>query len=455
MDATADAPAAETHKTGRVSSRAKKIFRQIWSHIKSIAQSTKFFLLWLYTAGFALATLSLVIVTLAAYQFQARIAEIEAKFQTRIAEIEATNADDGTSSKAENTDAGILSKVELASELRALRADYRLFRRYADDRWAIYLDAERRVRDKSLPELYARIREERHRECPWLEPLRLRELPPDDVSSGALLVSLRGQPAVASEDLPPRFASSTADEDPALASAIEAHQEYLNYEKIVHELVPDKDANPDLFTLYQDMMYFEHLKIFTLGIIDPMTLAVMPAWMLTLIVTLAMGALGSVLHVARSYLDETSTKRYDYHPVSWFFLRPLLGVVTAFAVFVFLQAGLALTDDKLTQSSLNPFFIAFIAILSGLMSWQAVESIQRWGERFLGEEETRNWAYGLKGAFDMKREKTVAELAAFLKLEECQIRLWMAEQQPVPQDVQEKIAVWFGIDRRHLFSEQK
>lgn len=231
--------------------------------------------------------------------------------------------------------------------------------------------------------------------------------------------------------------------------------EYLNYDKLMYELVPDKGEKPHLFALYHDMMYFDHLKSLTLGLIDPMTLAVMPAWMLTLIVTLAMGALGSLLHVAKSYLDETCEHRDDYHPMSWFLLRPLLGIVTAFAVFVFFQTGLALTDDKLTQGSLNPFFIAFIAILSGLMSWQAVESIHRWGERFLGEEETKSWAYGLEGAFDIKREKTVAELAASLKVQESQIRCWMAEQQPVPQDLQEKIAVWFGIDRRHLFSEQK
>jgi hypothetical protein len=236
---------------------------------------------------------------------------------------------------------------------------------------------------------------------------------------------------------------------------METHREYLNYEKLMYQLAPDKDKQPHLFSLYHDMMYFDHLTTLTLGLIDPMTLAVMPAWMLTLIVTLAMGALGSLLHVAKSYLDETCEHRDDYHPMSWFFLRPLLGIVTAFAVFVFFQTGLAFTDDKLTHGSLNPFFIAFIAILSGLMSWQAVESIHRWGERFLGEEETKSWAYGLEGAFGIKREKTVAELAAWLKVEESQIRCWMAEQQPVPRDLQEKIAVWFGIDRRHLFSEQK
>jgi hypothetical protein len=401
----------------------------------------KAFVRWSYTVGLGLCSLSLVILTLAAYQFQARITEIEAK----------------------NAEAGTSTKVELASELRDLQAKYRAFRRYADDRWSIFLEADRRVSDDLRPRLYAQIREERRAECPWLGPLQ--ELPLAVTNTAGPMASLTGQSAMASENPAPIFAQSSPEdanpEDAALMSALQAHREHLNYEKLVYELAPDKYIRPDLFTLYQDMMYFDDLRKISFGLIDPMAFALMPSWMLTLIVTLAMGALGSSLHVARSYLEETCQRSYNYNPLSWFLVRPLLGVVTAFAIFVFLQAGLALTDDKLTEGSLNPFFIAFIATLSGLMSWQAIESIQRWGERFLGkkeddpEETPGRWAYGLEWAFQQKPEKTVPDLAAFLGVEKGLIDGWMAEQQRVPQDAQEKIAAWFGIDRRYLFSDQK
>jgi hypothetical protein len=392
---------------------------------------------YLYTAGLAVLTLSLVIVTLAAYQFQSRITELEA-----------ATVGGGTSKKS-----------ELASDLRLLQARYHDFKRYADDRWAVFLAAERNLNDELRPVLYAQIRAERRTRSPWLGPIR--ELPTAESSAGAAVASPTNHSAEASNNAAaPAPALSRADEAD-LTSAVEAHREFLNYAALLYELPPDRENSPELFALYQDMLYFDHLKGITLGLIDPMTLAVMPRWMLTLIVTLAMGALGSLLHVTKSFLDcrtsEAGGGKHEYLPLSWFVLRPLLGVVTAFAVFVFLQAGLALTDGTLTQGSdsLNPFFIAFVATLSGLMSWQAIESMERWGARFLGEESIQRWAYGLKGAFAIKPDKTEAELARFLKVEDEQIKRWMDERQPVPQSLQDSITAWFGIDRRHLFSDQR
>jgi hypothetical protein len=426
---------------------------------------------WWYPVLLALATLPVVIVTLAAYEFQARITEMEARFQTRIAEIAGKSDDAGASAtaklasdpaelagevEANDIDPSASGKAELASELRALKANYRLFRRYADDRLAIYLDAERRVSDQLRPELYAQIRTERHKHCPWLQPLSQREPPAADIDSDLAFAPVVNQSVMAGGPPVPPFAPSAA-ENAALTSAIAAYLEYLNYERLVYELVPNREKNPELFALYQDMVYFDNLQAITLGAIDPVTLAIMPPWMLTLIVTLAMGALGSCLHVVRSSLDENCDDRKEYHPMSWFLLRPLLGVGTAFLVFVFLKAGLALTEGNLTEGSLNPFFIAFIAALSGLMSWQALDRIQRWGEQYLGEEEVSKgrWAYGLKGAFEIKPEKTPDALAAFLQEKKELIELWTAEQQRVPESVQGKIADWLGVDRRHLFSDEK
>jgi hypothetical protein len=386
---------------------------------------------YLYVVVLAVSTLSLVIVTLAAYQFQTEIAEVEA-----------------------NSPAG---KVSVASELRLLQERYRDFKDYAGDRWAVYLAAEQKVSDELRPGLYATIRKDRRMNWPWLEPLK--EVPAND-GHAETPMALTGQSAVAGEVVALPSTPSGTDHA-AVTSAIEAHLEYLSYEKLIYDQRPDKDESPQLYALYQDMLYFDHLRNITLGLIDPMTLAVMPKWMLTLIVTLALGALGSLLSVTKSFLETRSGEvdhgRRDYLPFSWFVLRPLLGVVTAFAVFVFLQAGLALSDGAFSEGNdnLNPFFIAFIATLSGLMSWQAIASIERWGGRFLGEEAIARWAYGLEGAFKIKPEKTPADLATFLKVDVPQIEHWKAERQRVPQDAQDKIAAWFGIDRRHLFSDQQ
>jgi len=397
---------------------------------------------WVYPAALAVATLSVVIVTLAAYQFQARITEVEANY---------ARAGESAGTEAENAKASAQARAELASELRALQASYRVFRRRADERLANYLDAERRVSDRLRPELYAKVRHDRLERCPWLESILERSSA--DAASQPPLASLTGKAAVASAP-----GASADAENAALMSAIEAHREYLNYERLIYELVPSKEDKAYLFILYQDMMYFDNLRYITLGMMDPMTLAVMPPWMLTLIVTLAMGALGSCLHIVQSCIQESGKARSDYQPNSWFVLRPLLGVGTAFLIFVFFKAGLTLTEGKFTDGTLNPYFIAVVAALAGLMSWQALGSIQRWAERYFGADEISKdrWAYGLAGALDLQKpDKTADGLAAFLKEDRRLIDLWMAEQQRVPENLQERIADWLGTDRRYLFSDEK
>jgi hypothetical protein len=460
--------------------------------VKGAKSCAAFLFRWVYPAAFALVTLSVVIVTLAAYEFQTRITEAEANYARAGAsagteakeidvsdagETEAKDTDTGeaaaaqatdTASKTQATDAAAAAsagtkgqdadvaaraRAELASELRKLQASYRVFRRLADERLAIFHEAERRVSDRLRPVLYAQVRKARHDQCPWLESLiEQRSASTDSQASSAMLTS-----STAMADAPPAPPGPPSDaENAALTSALEAHREYLNYERLVYELTPNKEDKTPLFTLYQDMMYFDNLRYISLGLIDPMTLAVMPLWMLALIVTLAMGALGSCLHIIRSCLDETCKERRDYHPNSWFLFRPLLGIGTAFLLFVFVKAGLTLTEGKITEGNLNPYFIAVVAALSGFMSWQALASIQRRAERYFGEDEISKdrWAYGLAGTLGLK-QKTPDELAAFLKEDTRMIELWMAEKKRVAQDVQERIADWLQTDRRHLFSDEK
>jgi len=180
-----------------------------------------------------------------------------------------------------------------------------------------------------------------------------------------------------------------------------------------------------------------------------------------------MGALGSLLSITKSYIDEE--RKWDVstacksHPMALFVVKPLLGVVTAFAVFVFLQAGLALTDGALGENpgNINPYFIAFVAIVAGLMSRQAIDRIERWGRRFLGEQQTPAWAYGLRSALEQKNQNIsepleqfdVSKLAKHLGASEEQVQAWITQHQRVPPSMQERIIGFFGMDRRRLFVE--
>lgn len=107
----------------------------------------------------------------------------------------------------------------------------------------------------------------------------------------------------------------------------------------------------------------------------------MPTELVTLWLTLCMGALGSVIYVLRELFEEKSRP----HSVTWFFMRPFLGMVLAFVMYLLIRTGqTTFTDPAGGQSSLNPFTISFLAVISGLMSDRAYSKIVSAAENVLG-----------------------------------------------------------------------
>lgn len=101
---------------------------------------------------------------------------------------------------------------------------------------------------------------------------------------------------------------------------------------------------------------------------------------LVLILTLLMGALGGVISVARAFLqpdDDSPPAPSDY------VIRPLLGAVMAFIIYMLVQIGqIMLTIDG--TDPLNPYPIALIAVVAGMMSAEAIAAIERWGKSLFG-----------------------------------------------------------------------
>lgn len=112
----------------------------------------------------------------------------------------------------------------------------------------------------------------------------------------------------------------------------------------------------------------------------------MPSDLVTLWLALCMGALGSVIYVLREIFDDTAVRR----PTSWFFMRPFLGMVLAFVMYLLIRTGqTAFTDPAGGPSSLNPFTISFLAVISGLMSDRAYSRIVSAAENLLGPDERK------------------------------------------------------------------
>ncbi len=149
-------------------------------------------------------------------------------------------------------------------------------------------------------------------------------------------------------------------------------------------------SRSELIGLFQQIAFFE-------GVPFGRSFATMPPALLIPIVTLAMGALGSVIYLSVSVVFGEPPR-----PLAWYLFRPMLGMVTAFAVFILVQAGaLVVTQPPAgggDPGQLNPYFIAFVAIISGLLSEQAVEKIRGVGGSFFGPASSSGSATGSSGA---------------------------------------------------------
>ena len=185
-------------------------------------------------------------------------------------------------------------------------------------------------------------------------------------------------------------------------------------------------------------------------------LATRPGQLLTLLLTLSMGALGSLNYITRDYFNPKPNRTF-----SWYLFRPFLGMVTAVAVFVLAKAGqLTISDGSIGDSAaenLNPYFISFLAIISGLLSEQATEKIRSVGAGLFQSETpdragAARWAVNLRARID-ERGKSDEQLVEFIEHSSADIEAWIAEKRAVPADAQRSIASWLGVPIRGLFTD--
>ncbi len=193
----------------------------------------------------------------------------------------------------------------------------------------------------------------------------------------------------------------------------------------------------------------KYMEIFKLKVF-----ATMPSQLLTLMLTLSMGALGSLILITLDYLESGLARRF-----SWYLFRPFLGMVTAFAVFILAKAGqLTISDAGAAQSiseNLNPYFISFMGIISGLLSEQATERIRKTGQVMLRTEEPdeiKRYAVGLEDALD-EQKKSIEDLANYVNVKKTRLHQWVEATQPVPSDIQPVIAAWLGVPARKIFTD--
>jgi hypothetical protein len=175
---------------------------------------------------------------------------------------------------------------------------------------------------------------------------------------------------------------------------------------------------------------------------------------LTLILVILMGILGSSLQMTYAFF-----KRHQIEAVGAYMLRVCVGAITALVIFIVAKAGVPVIADasKLGgDAGINPYFVSFLAIISGLMSENAIASVQNQGARFFGAENTGEpprWArQDLRPAFTTAN-RDPERVKRLLQAKDEDFEGWMSGKDPLPANAQMIIAGVLQTPARDLFTD--
>jgi hypothetical protein len=182
--------------------------------------------------------------------------------------------------------------------------------------------------------------------------------------------------------------------------------------------------------------------------------ALLPSDFLVLMLVSAMGLLGSSLQIIYLYFTE-----FERRPLNFYLIRPCFGIITAFVVYIVAKAGIPLIADPARlggDAPVNPWFIAFLAIISGLLSERAIATLLAVGTTyFRGTEaaEPARWARSdLRPAFKVAGHDPQLVRQA-VRAEADEWDGWLQGRSPVPSQVQTMVSVVLQQPKRDLFSD--
>jgi transcriptional regulator with XRE-family HTH domain len=194
---------------------------------------------------------------------------------------------------------------------------------------------------------------------------------------------------------------------------------------------------------------FKHFSAYEFFVfIGAPKLLLIPPEVLVLFATMAMGVLGSAISMTWLFIRQDGTMT-----VRRFMTLPVIGAVSAFVVFIFVRAGqLTLTTGE-AEDSLNPFVLAFIGVISGMLSERAYNRITEVGTSFFNVDDGQpRWGCRLR---DTMRAAGVseAELARYLTVTEEEAGRIVNETTTATFEQQRLIAACLRRTVRELFTD--
>jgi hypothetical protein len=279
------------------------------------------------------------------------------------------------------------------------------------------------------------------------------------------------------------FVAATGDENSALEKITTVEAEIkldedsskAEHDKIV-TLLNGKNSSQSVGDFLNSLVYLESIERVSIVGFNLPDFTKMPPDMLTIILVMAMGAIGGTIHLTQILLygaRSTEDGPSAHDTASYFLFRPFLGSITALSVFILAKAGVLIISIPAPGGEgarISPYFISFLGIVSGLLAEQALSTIQGAGKRwFSGAEKDAisRWAYKLKEVIeeDMKvrlAKETVTDeeisggidlLAKALDVQSGKIRGWLELKESVPAMYQRLISLYFRRHPREIFTD--
>lgn len=173
-----------------------------------------------------------------------------------------------------------------------------------------------------------------------------------------------------------------------------------------------------------------------------------PLQILVLLLTIIMGVLGSVLTMTWSFIKQDGDFTFRR-----FIILPFVGGMSAFIIFVFIKAGQLTVSAGSAAEPLNPFFLSFVGVISGLLSERAYARMAQVGSHFFRTDE-ENLRYGirLREALDAAGVSQ-QELATYLQASDEDTANIINGKAAADVDQQQLIAACLRRNIRELFTD--
>jgi hypothetical protein len=148
---------------------------------------------------------------------------------------------------------------------------------------------------------------------------------------------------------------------------------------------------------------------------------------------------------------------HEKERVGTYVQRLLSGAMAALVIFIVAKAGVPIITDPSRlggQAPINPYFVSFLAIISGLLSENAMASVQTQGARFFGSgAQPDRWVRDDLSSELQLQGLSLGQLAEYLCVSESAAASMLKGEDRVSAGQQQTIALFLRRNPREIFTD--